>query len=89
MLTSCLIGHSSSTHWTKRDSEIFRKIKPYLTLLNIPQMERQGSDIQSKVEELEQINQAMMNRDKLKEDAIAHLSDQLIVLTARLDSIRQ
>jgi hypothetical protein len=57
--------------------------------LNIPQVERQGADVQSKVEELEQLNQAMMNRDKLKDDAIAHLSDQVIALTARLDSIEK
>jgi len=45
--------------------------------------------MQSKVEELEQLNQTMMNRDKLKDDAIAHLSDQLIAITARLDSIEK
>jgi len=37
-------------------------------------LERQGADMQSKVEELEQLNQAIMNRDKLKDDAIAQLS---------------
>jgi hypothetical protein len=58
-----------------------------LTFLNIPQLERQGADIQSKLEELEALNQTMRDRDKLKDDAIAHLSDQLMVLTARLDSI--
>jgi integrase len=86
------IGHSGSTYWTKKDkekAEIFRKIEPYLTFLNIPQLERQGADIQTKVEELEQLNQAMRDRDKLKDDAIAHLSDQLIALTARLDSIEK
>ena len=86
------IGHSGSTYWTKKDTEkaeIFRKIEPYLTFLNIPQLERQGADIQSKVEELEQLNQSMRDRDKLKDDAIAHLSDQLIALTARLDSIER
>jgi hypothetical protein len=31
----------------------------------------------------------MRDRDKLKDDAIAHLSDQLIALTARLDSIEK
>ena len=41
------------------------------------------------MEELKQLNQAMMNRDKIKDDAIAHLSDQLIALTARLDSIER
>ena len=37
--SSCLLGHSGSTYWTKRDSEkaeIFRKVEPYLTFLNIP-----------------------------------------------------
>jgi hypothetical protein len=44
---------------------------------------------QSKVEELKALNQAMRDRDKLKDDAIAHLSDQLIALTTRLDSIER
>lgn len=76
----------------KKDSEkaeIFRKIEPYLTFLNIHQLERQGADIQSKVEQLEQLNQSMRDRDKMKDDAIAHLSDQLIALTTRLDSIER
>ena len=51
-----------------------------------PELERQGADIQSRVEELEQ---AMRDHHKLKDDAIAHLSDQLIALTARLDSIEK
>jgi integrase len=86
------IGHSGSTYWRKKDSEkaeIFQKIEPYLTFLNIHQLERQGADIQSKVDELEQLNQSMRDRDKMKDDAIAHLSDQLIALTARLDSIER
>ncbi len=86
------IGHSGPTYWTKKDSEkaeIFRKIEPYLTFLNVHQLERQGADIQTKVEELEQLNQSMRDRDKMKDDAIAHLSDQLIALTTRLDSIER
>ncbi len=55
--------------------QIFRKIEAYLTFLNIPQLERQGADIQTKVEELEMINQSIRNRDKLKDDAIAQFSD--------------
>ena len=50
------IGHSGSTYWYKKDSgkaEIFCKIEPYLTSLNVHQLERQGADIQTKVEELE------------------------------------
>ncbi|MGA9149224.1 MAG: hypothetical protein WBZ36_01495 [Candidatus Nitrosopolaris sp.] len=47
------------------------------------------ADLQNKVDELEQLNHAMRDRDKLKDDAIAQLSDQLIALTARLDSIEK
>ncbi|MGA8083539.1 MAG: tyrosine-type recombinase/integrase [Candidatus Nitrosopolaris sp.] len=86
------IGHSGSTYWRKKDTEkaeIFRKIEPYLTFLNVRQLERQGADIQSKVEELERLNQSMRDRDKMKDDAIAHLSDQLIAVTTRLDSIER
>ncbi|MGC1928864.1 MAG: hypothetical protein WA667_07795 [Candidatus Nitrosopolaris sp.] len=60
-----------------------------MTFLNVHQLERQGADIHSKVEELEQLNQSIRDRDKMKDDAIAHLSDQLIALTTRLDSMER
>jgi integrase len=86
------IGHSGSTYWTKKESEkaeIFRKIEPYLMFLNIPQLERQGADLQSKVEELDDLNQSLRNRDKLKDDAISQLSDQLVALSTRLQEIER
>ena len=86
------IGHSGSTYSRKKDSEkaeIFLTIEPYLTFLNVHQLERQEAEIQSKVQELEQLNQSTRDRDKMKDDAIAHLSDQLIALTTRLDSIER
>ena len=61
-------------------AEIFRKVEPYLTFLNISQLERQGADIQSKEEELEEINQSLRNHHKLKDDAISQFSDQLRVI---------
>jgi hypothetical protein len=71
------------------DKERFKKSRNIsqdrtLTFLNIPQLERQGADLQSKVDELEALNQTMRDRDKLKVDAITHLSDQVIALTAPL-----
>jgi integrase len=86
------IGHSGSTYWTKKDSEkaeIFRKVEPYLTFLNIVQLERQGADIQSKVGELEELNESLRQRDKMKDDAIAQLSDQLMALTARMQELER
>ena len=86
------IGHSGFTYWRKEDSakaEIFRKIESYLTFLNVHQLERQGADIQTKVEELEELHQSLRQRDKVKDDAIAQLSDQLVSLSARLQEIER
>jgi integrase len=86
------IGHSGSTYWTKKESEkakIFQKIEPYLTFLNVHQLERQGADIQSRVNELEELNESLRERDKTKDDAIAQLSDQLMTLTVRLQEIER
>jgi hypothetical protein len=71
------IGHSGSTYWRKKDSEkaeLFRKIEPYLTFLNIHQLERQGANIQSKVEELEELNHSLRQRDKVKDEADIFIS---------------
>jgi integrase len=80
------IGHSGSTYWRKKDSEkaeIFKKIEPYLTFLNVPQLERQGADLQTKIEELQDINQLLRNKQNEKgeqikklEEAVAFLSDK-------------
>jgi hypothetical protein len=86
------IGHSGSTYWRKKDSEkaeIFKKIEPYLTFLNVPQLERQGADLQTKIEELQIINQSLRENDKVKEDALAHLSDQLLVLSERIQQLER
>ncbi|HSF50805.1 MAG TPA: hypothetical protein VLA74_08610, partial [Nitrososphaeraceae archaeon] len=86
------IGHSGSTYWRKKDSEkaeIFQKIEPYLTFLNVPQLERQGADLQTKIEELQLINQSLRENDKVKEDALAHLSDQLLVLSERIQQLER
>ena len=60
--------------------------------MSINQLERQGADIQSKVEELEQLNQSKRDRDKMKGDAIAHLShlsDLLVAITGRLQELER
>jgi hypothetical protein len=86
------IGHSGSTYYRKKDSdkiEIFRKIEPYLTFLNVYQLERQGADIQTKIEELEFVNQSLRERDKTKDDSISTLADQILTLTERLKMLER
>jgi integrase len=49
------IGHSGSTYWRKKDSEkaeLFRKIEPYLTFLDITGLESKGADMETKTEQL-------------------------------------
>jgi chromosome segregation ATPase len=60
-----------------------------VTFLNVHQLERQGADLQTKLEELEQLNQSMRDRDKMKDDAIAHLSDQLVAIRGRLQELER
>ena len=86
------IGHSGSTYWRKKDkekAEIFKKIESYLTFLNVPKLERQGADLQTKIEELQLINHSLRDNDKIKEDALAHLSDQLLVLRERIQQLER
>jgi hypothetical protein len=86
------IGHTGSTYWRKKDNEkaeIFQKIEPYLTFLNIQQLKKQGADLETKIEELKDINQVLREKDKMKEDVIANLSDKLIMLSERLDAIEK
>jgi len=68
-------------------AEIFRKIEPYLTFPNIRQLQRQGADIQTKIEELKELDQSLRQREKVKDDAIVQPPDQLVSLSARLQKI--
>jgi hypothetical protein len=45
--------------------------------------------MQTKVEELEEVNRSLRQRDKVKDDAIAQLSDQLMVITTRLQEVER
>ena len=65
------------------------KVEPYQIFLNIPHLERQGADLETKIEELRDINQVLREKDKMKEDVIANLSDKLIMLSERLDIIER
>jgi hypothetical protein len=52
-------------------------------------LERQGADVQIRVEELEELNQSFRQRDKIKDDDISQLSDQLMALTTRMQEIER
>jgi integrase len=87
-----MIGHSGSTYWRKKDSEkgeLFKKIEPYLTYLNIHRLERQGADIETKIDELEILNTSLREKDKTKDEIISSLSDRLISLSERIEVLEK
>jgi hypothetical protein len=45
--------------------------------LNVRQLTQQGADIQRKIDELEDLNQFLRQRDSMNADAITTLSDRL------------
>jgi hypothetical protein len=81
---------SSSTYRREKDSKMRNPPQSRtLTFLNIHKLERKNADIQTKVEELEELNQSLRQRDKVKDDVIAQLSDQLMFLSVRLQEIER
>jgi len=86
------IGHSGSTYYRKTDKEkieIFRKIEPYLTFLDVATLERRGSDTQTRIEELESTNQILRQKDSINADAIASLSDRMQELMAKIQKLEK
>ena len=55
-----------------------------MTFLNVPQLEDQGADLQTKIEELQIITDTLREKNDKMKDIIANLSDKLIVLSERL-----
>jgi len=86
------IGHNGSTYYRKSGKEqadLFKKIEPHLTFLDISALERRGADTQTKIEELEAINQTLRQKDSMKEDTIATLSDTISTLSDKVTQLTQ
>jgi integrase len=50
-----MIGHASSTYYQKSEKErmdLFRKLEPYLTYLDVASLEAKGADMESKTEQV-------------------------------------
>ena len=83
------IGHSGSTYWRKKDiekAEIFKKIEPYLTFLNMQQLNRQGADLETKIEELQGINQLLTNKQNEREEQIKNLEESVAFLSDKFNA---
>ncbi len=87
ILSGILFLHIEEKRNRKRHR--YSEKEPNLTFLNIHQLERQGADIMSKVNEFEEVTQSRRERDKSKDNAIAMLSDQLLTITERLNELER
>ena len=67
---------------------MFKKIEPYLTFLNITQLNRQGADLQTKIEELHDINQLLRNKQNEREEQIRGMQDQIHTIMNTLVDIK-
>ena len=83
------IGHAGSEYWKRKDNEkaeIFKKIEPYLTFLNIQQLNRQGADLETKIEELQDINQLLRNKHNEREQQIKNLEESVAFLSDKFNA---
>jgi integrase len=68
------IGHSGSPYWAESDekkAELFGRVEPFLTFLDIGAMESRGADMQTKVEQVQEENTELRKSLKLMFAAIA------------------
>ena len=82
------IGHSGNTYWHKKDrkkAEILKKIEPYLTFLDVQQLERKGADLETQIVELQQVDQILRNREQIREERDMKSSERLSQLEAKFN----
>jgi integrase len=84
------IGHAGSTYYLKggkEKAEIFKKIEPYLTFLDVTSLERIGSDTQARLEEMKMINEALKERNTNNTEAIANMQKEMENMKAMVQSL--
>ena len=69
--------------------ELLNKIDPHITFLNIHELERHNTDMQTRIEELETLYQASKEDGKSKDDTISLFADKLYEITARLEELER
>jgi hypothetical protein len=73
------LGHKNSTYWRKSAKEkyaFFKKIEPHLLLLDQTAIQRQGADLQSKVDAMERENMELRVEQKKKESEVQSLKER-------------
>jgi integrase len=94
------IGHIASTYYRKKEAEkveIFRKIEPYLTFLDVGALEAKGADMATRVDQMREENIDLRNSlkmmfqvitaqdEKSKQDALKKLAETGLLDTKKMD----
>jgi len=87
------LGHAKSSYYTKKEPdrrEIYAtKCMKYLTFLDYTTLEARGKSIEVNLQEKEKEIEELRHNDKVKEDALATLSDQVMKLMVEVQELKK
>jgi hypothetical protein len=58
-----------------------------LTFLDIQELERQGADLQSRIEELQEVNKILRNKEQMRDEMMRKASERLSALEERFETL--
>jgi hypothetical protein len=87
------LGHSKSPYYTKKEHErreiYATRCMKYLTFLDYSTLEARGKSIDANLQEKEKEIEELRHNDKVKEDALATLSDQVMKLMVEVQELKK
>jgi integrase len=87
------LGHSKSPYYTKKEPErreiYATKCMKYLTFLDYTMLEARGKSIEANLQEKDREIEELRHNDKVKEDALATLSDQVMKLMVEVQELKK
>jgi integrase len=85
------LGHSKSRYWIMKEAErreiYATKCMKYLTILDYSELEATGKNVEAKLEEKDREIAYLRQRDAVKEDIMAGLSDRVLDLSNKVDML--
>jgi hypothetical protein len=87
------LGHNKSPYYTKKEPErceiYATKCMKYLTFLDYTTLEAIGKSIEANLQEKDREIEELRHNDKVKEDALATLSDQVMKLMVEVQELKK
>jgi integrase len=87
------LGHNKSPYYTKKEPDrrdiYATKCMKYLTFLDYTTLEARGKSIEANLQEKDKEIEELRHNDKVKEDALAALSDQVMKLMVEVQELKK